>query len=167
MIQPVSWDDLWMTHAYNVARKSKDQQTHVGAVIVSECNSKTVVGWNSFPRGIKDDVPERQLRPEKYDWFEHAESNAFDNAARMGISTFGCRLYVTMFPCCSCAGRIIQNGISEVIVHASKAYLFTRQQRIGRDKLEEAGIPVRWYKGPVASELYAYIRGERIDFDAS
>ena len=168
MIESVDWDDLWMTQAYNVARKSKDIQTHVGAVIVSPDNSKTIVGWNSFPRGIDDNIPERQERPEKYKWFEHAESNAFDNAARTGMATGGCRIYVTMFPCCSCSGRIIQNGITEVIVHDLFGLGWdndmTDEQKVGKIKLLEANIPIRWYDGPIANNLYAYIKGKRIDF---
>lgn len=44
------------------------------------------MGYNSFPRGINDNVPDRQVRPFKYKWFAHAEENAINNAALIGVS---------------------------------------------------------------------------------
>ena len=40
-------------------------------------------GYNSFPKGLNDDLQERQERPEKYYWIEHAERNALYNAPRL------------------------------------------------------------------------------------
>ena len=59
-----------------VAKKSKDQSTQIGAVIVGPDNEIRSTGYNSFPCGINDDLQERQERPEKYYWIEHAERNA-------------------------------------------------------------------------------------------
>ena len=63
-----------------VAKKSKDQSTQIGAVIVGIDNEIRSTGYNSFPSGINDDLQERQERPEKYYWIEHAERNALYNA---------------------------------------------------------------------------------------
>ena len=74
-------------------------------------------GYNSFPRGIDDNVAERQERPEKYFWFEHAERNAIYNAARIGVSTKGCTMFLTCdIPCADCARGIINAGIIKVYV---------------------------------------------------
>jgi len=69
--------------------RSKDKSTHVGAVVVDDLNIVRSMGYNSFVRGINDDVPERQERPEKYFWFEHAERNAIYNSQ---LSLRGCRM---------------------------------------------------------------------------
>jgi len=77
----IDWQDYFIGIANQVKLKSKDKNTQIGAVIVGEDNEVVSTGYNSFPRGIDDDVPERQERPEKYHWFEHAERNAIYNAA--------------------------------------------------------------------------------------
>lgn len=61
--------------------------------------------------------PERWERPAKYEWVEHAERNAVYNAARMGVSTKGCRAYLNWEPrpCIECCKGFIQAGIIEVI----------------------------------------------------
>ena len=43
---------------------------------------------------IDDNKIDRQKKPEKYFWFEHAERNAIYNAARIGVSTKGCTIYL-------------------------------------------------------------------------
>jgi len=52
----------------------------IGCVIVGPNHEIRSTGYNSFPRGIRDDVPERLERPAKYLWLEHAERNAICNA---------------------------------------------------------------------------------------
>jgi dCMP deaminase len=125
-----------------IAEKSKDPSTKVGAVIVGQDNEVVSTGFNGFPRGaidkpgctcleISDNVkiPQQSLvdkakkinaryqRPLKYKWTEHAERNAIYNAARIGSSLRGCRIYINSLPpCCDCARAIIQSGINEVII---------------------------------------------------
>ena len=89
------WVEYFQNLAHNVKLKSKDERTQVGAVIVGKDKEIVSTGYNSFPRGIKDDKKKRQERPEKYFWFEHAERNAIYNAARIGVSTKGCTMYLT------------------------------------------------------------------------
>jgi len=45
----------------------------------------------------------------------HAEMAALMDAARMGVSTKGCHLYTTTFPCHGCARHIVAAGIDKVI----------------------------------------------------
>lgn len=65
----VSWDDYFMTMVYLVAMKSKDESTHIGAVIVGPDNEIRSTGYNSFPRKMNDGLEERQKRPQKYFFF--------------------------------------------------------------------------------------------------
>ena len=111
----MNWTEYFREIAQTVAKKSKDPHTHIGAVIVGKDNEIVSTGYNSFPRGLKDDVPERFERPEKYHWMEHAERNAIYNAARVGVSTKGCTLYMShWFPCVECVRGLINSGIDTV-----------------------------------------------------
>jgi dCMP deaminase len=110
----ISWDEYFMAQAQLAASKSKDNSTKVGAVLVRN-NSAFSTGYNGFPRGCNDDVPERHERPLKYDWTVHSELNAILNAAREGFRTEGSTMYVTLHPCKECAKAIAQAGIKEVV----------------------------------------------------
>lgn len=111
-----NWVDYFMTLVYVIATKSRDERTHVGAVIVGPEYEIRSTGYNSFPRGLKDNLPDRQVSPNKYMWIEHAERNAIYNAARIGVSLNGCTLYTNGIPCADCARAVIQAGIKKVIV---------------------------------------------------
>ena len=65
------WVEYFRTLAHTVKLKSKDENTQIGAVIVGKDKEIVSTGYNSFPRGLKDNLKERQERPEKYYWFEH------------------------------------------------------------------------------------------------
>lgn len=153
----MNWDQYFMTLCYIVATKSKDQRTNIGAVIVGPDNEIRSTGYNSFVRGINDEVPERQEKPEKYFWFEHSERNSIYNAARMGLSTKGCKMYTQGIPCADCARAVIQAGLSEVIVHTPWNDLNSEKwQESGKRSLtmfEEAGVKVRYYDGPVIGQI--------------
>lgn len=117
----ITWEQLFMTLAYQVAMRSKDPSTHSGAVIVSGENVILSTGYNSLPRRIEVDGGGTRLsreNGEKYFWVEHAERNAIYNAVRNGVSLNGTTLYVNWMPCMDCARGIVQAGICSVIVHA-------------------------------------------------
>lgn len=104
-----------MALAMHIASWSKDQSRPTGCVIVGEDRIIRVIGYNGFPRGVNDEIPERHLRPAKYSWTEHAERNAIYNAARIGTSLAGCTMYLTWFPCIDCARAIVQAGIVRLV----------------------------------------------------
>lgn len=111
----MNWADYFLGIAEQVKLKSKDQRTKIGAVIVGKDHEIVSTGYNSFPRGIDDDVEERQVRPEKYYWFEHAERNAIYNAARIGVSLRDTTMYLTCgIPCADCARGIISSGVKMI-----------------------------------------------------
>jgi len=150
-MKKVNWDDLYMTMVYLMAMKSKDESTHIGAVLVGPDNEVRSVGYNSFPRNINDDVAERQERPGKYDWFEHGERNVINNAALMGVRSKGCRMYTNGVPCTGCARGVINAGIKEVIVDKwwddNNIDQWEREAEISLEMFEEAGVKVRYYDG--------------------
>jgi dCMP deaminase len=111
----MNWTDYFLSIAETVKQKSKDQRTKIGAVIVGSDNEIVSTGYNSFPRGIDDEQKDRQVRPEKYYWIVHAEMNAILNAARIGVSTKNCTMYLTCgVPCSDCCRGIINSGIKKI-----------------------------------------------------
>ena len=66
----------------------------------------------------------------------HAEANAILFAAKNGISTDGCTLYVTLSPCPECCKLIAQSGIKKVIYN--KEYRNTE----GLDFLKQLGVEI-------------------------
>jgi dCMP deaminase len=51
----LSWDDYFTCVALLSARRSKDPNTQVGAVIVDENKCIIAIGYNGFPRGCSDE----------------------------------------------------------------------------------------------------------------
>lgn len=107
-----NWDQFYINMVYLVSLKSKDESTKQGAVIVSPHNRVKSIGYNGLPRGVNDNISERDERPKKYLWYEHAERNAIYNAE---TSLVGCTLYTNGCPCPRCARAVIQSGIIKVI----------------------------------------------------
>jgi dCMP deaminase len=114
--QVPGWDRYFLNMLNEIKTRSKDRSVQVGCVIVNDCNSVLSLGYNGFPRGVKDDIDFRHERPLKYKYTEHAERNAIYNAARNGIRLNGARIYVDPWPCAECARAIIQSGLVEVII---------------------------------------------------
>jgi len=111
----MNWTEYFLNIAEQVKLKSKDESTQIGAIIVGLDNEVLSTGYNSFPRGLDDTLRERQERPEKYFWIEHAERNAIYNAARIGVSLKNSTIYLTSgLPCMDCARGIVNSGITTV-----------------------------------------------------
>ena len=119
----MTWDETFMEIAEVIAKRSKDPDKQVGAVIVKD---KIVlgIGYNGFPRdtrpntGFKvdiDRIPKTESSEpikNKNFYVVHAEVNAILNS-RGDLN--GSTIYCTLFPCNECAKIIIQSGIRRVI----------------------------------------------------
>lgn len=97
-------DQFWMQQAFNLALVARDQgEVPVGAVLVSESNELLGQGWNQV---IQANDPTA-----------HAEIVAIRDAAtntnnyRLENTT----LYVTLEPCCMCAGAMVHARIKRVV----------------------------------------------------
>jgi dCMP deaminase len=142
------WDEYYLDICKAVATRSKDPHTQVGCVMAGPAHEIRSTGYNSFPRGIRDDVPERLERPTKYLWMEHAERNAICNAARVGTPLEGCTLYVELMPCMDCARAIVQAGLTEVVVSGERMRQYSSEyynEHFGMVEIlfQEAGVKVR------------------------
>ncbi len=143
------YDDALLKTAYTFAELSSCNRLKVGAVIVKD-GRPLVTGYNGTISGLDNcceeetgsvceecggsgyletagvmswDCPEclgsgYQMRTS--DFVVHAEQNAIFYAAKHGISTEGCDIYVTHAPCSQCAKAIASAGIKRVIF--SKEY---------------------------------------------
>lgn len=146
----MNWTEYFLLIAENVKLKSKDNSTQIGAVIVGKNKEILSTGYNSFPRGLNDLLEERQERPEKYFWFEHAERNAIYNAARVGTPIDESTIYLTSGPpCCDCARGIINAGIKTVYCKkectTKNKELWGESQKRSLQMLGECGVDVIFY----------------------
>lgn len=144
----MNWDEYFLRMVRFVAMKSKDTSNKVGAVLVGPGREILTTGYNGPPRGLRDDVPERQERPEKYQWIAHAEQNAVFNAARVGVSLIGATAYISD-PCIDCARALIQAGVREVVLASPEFSPFRQREDWipsldkALDMLKEAGVGIR------------------------
>jgi dCMP deaminase len=148
MRQVPGWDEYYLDICKMVSARSKDPNTQIGCVIAGPAHEIRSTGYNSLPRGIRDDVPERLERPTKYLWMEHAERNAIYNAARCGTPLEGCTLYVEIMPCMDCARAVVQAGIRQVVVSGARMSQYTSDYydehfRNVEVLFQEAGVNVR------------------------
>ena len=105
--------DAFMDTAYRFAELSEAVRARVGAIIVKDRRIISI-GYNGFPRGVKDLAKRYEDRPTKHLFVAHAERNALDNSP---MSVEGCTMYVPLMPCNECAKSIIQRGIKKVICY--------------------------------------------------
>jgi dCMP deaminase len=110
-----SWDEYFLVLAEQVSRRSPDPSTKHGCVLVDQDRRVISTGYNGPISGLPNDmVP--LTRPEKYDWFIHAEDNA---VAFARCDLRGATAYVTGQPCAACFRRLLQVGVRR-IVYASR-----------------------------------------------
>ncbi len=129
------WDEIWMSCAQSIARRSYDPRHQVGAVIVTKENTQVLaVGYNGNYSGGPNEV-ESTVPGES--GMIHAEINALlkcdYNLPSKKI------MYVTLSPCRMCAKAMVNGGIAEVI------YDVEYRDTSGLDLLSKAGVEVRRY----------------------
>lgn len=158
------WNDYFMNLVYLVAMRSKDENTHVGAVIVRPDNTIVSTGYNSFPMGIKDNIPERQTRPYKYFFMAHAE---FNSIILSKTDLRGCIMYTNGIPCSNCGRAIIQAGITKVYYdeewsNYSNKSKWDEEAEATKDMFFEAGIELIPLKVNLI-KIYKQINENRIE----
>lgn len=136
----MQWEEYLMGFALHAAKKSKDS-TQVGAALVGQEKEVRLTAYNGPPRGVED-TQERRVRPAKYLYASHAEQNLVAFAAREGIRTKGCTVYVTHMPCSSCAKTLIQAGITKVVVGGGETSMPQEEFEAAQVMFKEAGVDV-------------------------
>ncbi len=137
------WDVRFLGLAANVASFSKDPSTKVGALIVRPNKEIVCMGFNGFPRGIKDDEVRLSDRRIKYDIVIHAEENALLKAHS---PLQDCVMYCWPFmPCSRCAAKMIQVGLMHVVAPAYVPERWLDNFKLARNLFLEAGGIVKLY----------------------
>jgi dCMP deaminase len=142
-------DSRWLARCASKGRESPDPKTKIGCIIVGPDGGVRCEACNTYPKGLLNSIQARTEAPSKYDWIEHAERNAIYVAARHGISTQGCTMFVELSPCLDCARAIIQAGIVEVVINHDRAAEYSSERYSGEhstalEMLAEASIAVRF-----------------------
>jgi len=129
-----SWDEYFMSIAFEVAKRSTCPRLQVGAILVRDRRILTT-GYNGAPAGTKHCtevgckmVGEHCIRT------VHAEQNAIIQAALHGISTEGSAMYSTHEPCQLCCKIAINAGVKRIVYGKDYPDEFARQL------LAEAGV---------------------------
>lgn len=139
----MNWTDYLFGFAEHAARKSKDS-TQVGAVLVGPEGEVRLTAYNGPPKGVID-YEYRRERPAKYLYASHAEANLIAFAAREGIRTKGCTVYVTHHPCAACTRTLIQAGIISVAYgpgQFTSSETWHAEIEAARTMLKEAGVVI-------------------------
>lgn len=125
--------EQWLINlATVISQRSTCSRLHVGAIAVRS-GQLLAAGYNGAPAGLPhcvhtDDQPCTRA--------VHAEVNCIASAARYGVSLEGAEVYVTHSPCVSCAGLLVNAGISKV------SFYIPFRDESGINLLENAGVSV-------------------------
>ena len=112
-IERPSWDSYFLSVAFLISARSRDEETKHGTVIVDNNNLILGTGYNSFIKGIDDSkFPTR--RPDKYPFMIHSELNAVLNCRVLPREAGGGKAYVTGRCCNQCLQSLIQAGVSQI-----------------------------------------------------
>jgi dCMP deaminase len=144
------WDKKFMALAHHFAKWSKDPKKKVGAVIVNDDHRMISMGYNDLPQKCQHDIPARHIKPAKLFYYVHAEANAIYSAARSGIKTQDCTMYVTFHPCSTCCHGIIQSGIKRIVCYPVD---FENDSwgptcKVAKELFDETGIEVVYLEMP-------------------
>jgi dCMP deaminase len=140
----MNWTEYYMGFAAHAALKSKDS-TKVGAVLVGPDGEIRLTGYNGPPRGVRDLPERREKRPEKYLFASHAEANLIAFAAREGIRTKDCTVYVTHMCCSACTRTLIQAGVKAIVFGPGTTSMPEEEFQAARDMFAEAGVELTAY----------------------
>lgn len=106
----MKWNDRYFELAKLVSTWSKDPTTQCGAVI-TEDNYIRGIGFNGFPRCIRDTDEKLNDRELKRKLMIHAEMNALTAAQGKGDTIY---IYPCL-PCTTCMTLIMQAGIRKIV----------------------------------------------------
>jgi len=119
-----SWDQYFLQIATIVGSRGTCDRGRSGAVITK--NKRILsTGYVGAPVGLPDCdeighemntvIDEEGKESRHCIRTAHAEQNAINNAARLGVAIEGGTIYCKMTPCYKCAQSIINSGIKKVI----------------------------------------------------
>jgi dCMP deaminase len=158
-----SWDEFLIGIELAVSRRSHDQNSQVGCVIADKEYRILGCGYNSFPRGMDDNIlprtrptsreEESDIYKNKYLWMIHSETNALSNCCQRPE---GATAYITHYPVCgACMMALSQQGIKRVVCRSKclnsakyssdeQSKLICKQRNIRYDVVD---VDLSWFAG--------------------
>jgi dCMP deaminase len=146
----ITFDDIYMELAQNLARKSHCVKIKVGAVLTQHTRIISL-GYNGPPAGTHNCDEEWPVagcardRKGGCSLAIHAEENAILYAAKNKVTIEGAVLYVTLSPCLACARIIYTTGIKKVLYLNSYALYKGIDMDEGIDFLRKFGVQVQQF----------------------
>lgn len=140
------WDSRFLDMAALVSGWSRDPSTKTGAVIVRPDKTVAGIGYNGFPKGMRDTAELYGNREEKYSRIIHCEVNAllFSNGP-----VNGCTLYTFPFLSCDrCFVQMAQAGIERFVAPQATEEQLKRWSDVlykTRKYAQEMGIEITEY----------------------
>jgi dCMP deaminase len=150
----LSFDQIYLELAANLAKRSHCIKRHVGAVLTKDTRIISI-GYNGPPAGTHncdEEFPETGCTSDSKGSCSlaiHAEQNAILYAVKNNASVNGTTLYVTLSPCLACSRIIYSMGIEKVIYLKSYAEYKGLPKDEGVDFLEKFGVKTEKYKGEI------------------
>jgi len=141
-----SWDESFMSIAYDAATRSSCHNLHTGVALVKD---KRVIatGYNGAPPGIENCLQRGCRKKQEKVGFDdkgkgvcrgtHAEMNAIGQVSRE--LTKKATIYTVYFPCSACAKQIAGSGVEEVVYDQ----VYTEADSLTQEIFAEAGIKLR------------------------
>ncbi len=124
----LSFNDIFMNLAADLAKRSHCVKNQVGAVLTKETRIISI-GYNGPPantHNCDEEWPNEGCPRDSRNSCSlalHAEENAILYAIKNGTQIQGATLYTTLSPCIACARLILSSGIKEVMFrHSYAAY---------------------------------------------
>ena len=106
--------DVYMRMAEEISNLSPDEETQVGAIMLSKDGRIIAASFNGFLRGAPDDkLP--CTRPKKHEYVQHAERNLLYNCAFEGIKTRETVIVCTLSPCLECLRACFASGVRTIV----------------------------------------------------
>lgn len=148
-----TWDEVWMSFADSIARRSKCTRAQVGCVIVSSTQSVLSASYNGPPPNYPADGPCSLWCPRAqglgglgsvYDNCpaSHAEQNGIARADHSMM--IGATAYVSRASCITCAKALAASGVIR-LVHRVEEIDQHRNPEATEDFLRKCGLTVeRW-----------------------
>jgi len=134
------WDYRFLEIAWVISCWSKDPSTKVGCVIVDKERRIIGTGYNGQARGLNDSAIGLATREERLRRTIHAEENAILFSVR---DLTGCTAYITHMPCARCCAKLLQKGISRIVVPVQSEEFLARWKddvECSKSMCEEAGV---------------------------
>jgi len=109
-------DTLYASVAILVAQRGTCNRARAGAVLVKD-QRIIAIGYNGAPSGMPHCLDVGcEMKDGGCIRTVHAEANLIAFAAKEGISTNNCTVYITFEPCLTCAKLMINAGIRRVVI---------------------------------------------------